>query len=65
MNYPNPLNEQDAAAQTAVCQSCQGTAQLINDCKECGLPMEDQEAANSAQHEFARRAKQKFFPYTP
>ena len=64
-NYPNPLTDQDAAALTAVCQSCHATDQLIQDCKSCGMPMEDQEAANNAQHELAKSLKQKFFPYTP
>jgi uncharacterized membrane protein YvbJ len=63
--YPPPLNEQDAAALTAVCQSCHATDQLIQDCKECGLPMDDKEAQNNAQKQYAQTTLRKFFPMLP
>lgn len=63
--YPNPLNEQDAAALTALCQSCHGTEQMIADYKACGIPCEEQEAANQAQKSLAENIKKKYFPYTP
>lgn len=65
MNYPNPLNEQDHANLQELCKSCHGTAQLIEDCKACGLPMDEQEAANKAQQEAAERMRRKFFPMVP
>ena len=65
MNYPNPLNEQDGAALTSLCQSCHATDQMIQDYKECGIPCEDQEAANNAQRELAQNLKRKYFPYQP
>lgn len=65
VNYPNPLNSEDCAALTAIGQSCAGTAEMINDYKECGMPCEEQEAANGAQAEVARKLKQKFFPHNP
>jgi hypothetical protein len=63
--YPNPLNEQDCAALTALGKSCHATAELIRDCKECGLPVEEQEAANEAQAKLAEALKRKFFPTSP
>lgn len=63
--YPNPLNEQDCAALTALGQSCHGTAELIQACKDCGLPMDEQEQANNAQRELAAALKRKFFPNHP
>ena len=60
--YPNPLTEEDYAKLNELCRSCHGTAQLIADCKECGLPVEEQEAANNAQHQLALNLKKKFFP---
>lgn len=65
MNYPNPLNEQDAAVLSSVCQSCHATAQMVADYKECGIPCEEQEAANGAQQQLAERMRKKFFPYQP
>lgn len=61
-SYPNPLNSEDCAALNAIGQSCHGTAEMARDCKECGLPVEDQEASNSAQAEMAKALKAKFFP---
>ncbi len=65
VHYPNPLNPDDCAALTAIGQSCHGTDEMIKDYKECGMPCEEQEAANNAQKEVAAKLKQKFFPNNP
>jgi hypothetical protein len=64
-SYPNPLSAEDCAALTAIGQSCHGTSELIQACKDCGMPVEEQENANNAQIEYAKSLKAKFFPNNP
>lgn len=49
----------------AVLESCPITRELIEKCKALGLPVEEAEAANSAQEKMAREAKALFFPQRP
>jgi hypothetical protein len=59
------LNDQHCACIDAVLASIQQTGQLIAQCQSCGLPVEDELAANEAQRQLATRLKAAFFPANP
>jgi hypothetical protein len=60
---PNPLNHQDCAVLKACQASCVETRELVNACKECGIPVEESEAQNNMQLDFATNVLKKFFPH--
>ena len=59
------LNDQHCACIDAVLQSIAQTTKLLQDCKECGLPVDDYIAQNEAQRQMAVALKGKFFPQNP
>jgi hypothetical protein len=62
----NPLlNDQHCACLDNVLASVQQTGQLLAECKNCGLPVDDYIAQNEAQRQLATRLKASFFPANP
>lgn len=60
---PNPLKPEDCAALNAILQSAHATELLIAKCKDCGIPVEQQEADNAQQRAIAQNIKRHFFPH--
>jgi hypothetical protein len=59
------LNDQHCACLDAVLQSVAQTGKLLQDCKDCGLNVDDFIAQVDAQRNLATALKAKFFPQNP
>lgn len=56
------LDPKHCATLNTVLQECANTRELIKACKDCGLPVEEGEAQNNQQIQYATAIKAKFFP---
>jgi hypothetical protein len=59
------LNDQHCACIDAVLAQNAQVAKLIQDCRDCGLPVEDALADNTKMRDMAVAIKAKFFPQNP
>lgn len=59
------LNEGHCACLDAALASIAQTTQLLQNCKDCSLPVDDYIAQNEAQRQLAQQLKAKFFPANP
>jgi hypothetical protein len=65
MATQSPLKPDDCTVLNGCIQHAMGTAELIEKCKACGFPVEEQEAINNSHMEMARNIKAQFFPNNP
>lgn len=65
MAATSPLKPEDCTTLNGVLQHCFNTADLIEKCKNCGLPVEEMEAINNSHIEMAKNLKAQFFPNNP
>jgi hypothetical protein len=59
------LTDQHCACLDAALQSIAQTRQILANCKDCGLPVDDYVAQNDAQGQLVSALKAKFFPANP
>jgi hypothetical protein len=65
MNGSWPLTENDLQGINAVLGTEQMLRPLLNKCKECGLPCDDEIATLDHQIQHCQQLKSKFFPDKP
>lgn len=63
MACPNPLRPEDCETLNRALQAIHDTKELIAKCKECGIPVDDQESTNNSMHETVTKVKRAFFPH--
>lgn len=56
------LSDQHCACIDAALASIAQTTKLLQDCKSCGIPVDDYIAQNEAQRQLATQIKARFFP---
>lgn len=61
---PNPYRPEDCATMNNILQSAAGTRELIEKCKACGFPVEDQAATNDYHIATVSEMKRQFFPHS-
>lgn len=63
MPYPNnPLNAEHDQHLANVVSSANDTARILQDCADCGLPLDELAAQNNSDMQVAKALRAKFFP---
>jgi hypothetical protein len=58
----NPLTPEHDQHLANVISSANGTNQILQDCADCGLPLDELQAQNNSDLNIAKALRAKFFP---